>query len=441
MRRVAAFLTVWSVVLFSVLGAADREPSTTLEVTSQPNGVTVWVDHVNRGVTPLTLTDLPAGPHLLRYTMDGYDDVFETVQVTQGAMSRASQNLRRTKGLLLLLTDPKGCEVSENGVSLGVTPLMITTLPVGTHRLQISSAGYQTKLLEVKLEGRTPLRQEVTLMSDSGTINLTSDPVGAEVYVNGILRGKSPCKIDRIPGGQVTLELKADGFQPHSREISMAAGEVQAVDIRLQPLPGTLRIVTIPDGARVYVDNEFRGNAPYDWVNVKPGQYRVRVDMAGHESAARNVTVEQGASATEEFRLVRNTGRIELITAPAGAMVLVDGEKRGLTSTTKRDTTAVSDPYAMDDVLEGEHEITVFRKGYAQQKRKVTVVRGETLTLQFKLIRQFIPDYEVTTIRSYYKGVLEFKNDEGIRIEISPGVSQTIPMKDVKKHGYIREEN
>jgi hypothetical protein len=34
---------------------------------------------------------------------------------------------------------------------------------------------------------------------------------------------------------------------------------------------------------------------------------------------------------------------------------------------------------------------------------------------------------------------LEFQNEEGIRIETAPGISQTIPMKDVKKHGPLHE--
>ncbi len=31
-------------------------------------------------------------------------------------------------------------------------------------------------------------------------------------------------------------------------------------------------------------------------------------------------------------------------------------------------------------------------------------------------------------------------NEEGIRIETAPGISQTIPMKDVKKHSPLSEE-
>ncbi len=420
--------------------AKEKGPTTRLDITSQPAGATVRVDHAERGVTPLTLTDLAPGPHLLHLVKAGCRDAFDTVVLEAGVSRTAAVNLEALTGILLITADPPNCEVSAKGVSLGTTPLLVTTLESGTHRLTITSAGYQTKEVEVTLDGRTPLKQEISLMSDSGTISLTSDPVGAEVLVNGISRGHTPCRIDRIPGGTVTLAVQADGFQPHTREVSLSAGEVQNVDVQLKPLPGTLRVVSIPEAGRVYINDEFKGETPFDLANAKPATYRVRVDKPGYESVARDVTLGKGASITEEFRLAKITGRIELITAPSGSTVLIDGKKVGITITRGTDTTAVSDPFAFEEILEGEHEIEIFRKGFASQKRKVEVKRGETLTLQFKLVRQFIPNYEVTTTRSYYKGVLEFMNEEGIRIETAPGISQTIPMKDVKKHGPLQEE-
>lgn len=435
------FLILPLLFLGATLQAAkEKGPTTRLDITSQPAGATVRVDHAERGVTPLTLTDLAPGPHLLHLVKAGCRDAFDTVVLETGVSRTAAVNLEALTGILLITADPPNCEVSAKGVSLGTTPLLVTTLESGTHRLTITSAGYQTKEVEVTLDGRTPLKQEISLMSDSGTISLTSDPVGAEVLVNGISRGHTPCRIDRIPGGTVTLAVQADGFQPHTREVSLSAGEVQNVDVQLKPLPGTLRVVSIPEAGRVYINDEFKGETPFDLANAKPATYRVRVDKPGYESGARDVTLGKGASITEEFRLAKITGRLELITAPSGSTVLIDGKKVGITITRGTDTTAVSDPFAFEEILEGEHEIEIFRKGFASQKRKVEVKRGETLTLQFKLVRQFIPNYEVTTTRSYYKGVLEFMNEEGIRIETAPGISQTIPMKDVKKHGPLQEE-
>lgn len=423
------------------LAGEEEAPRTHLEVTSTPNGATVWVDHVNRGVTPLTLSDLKEGPCLLRVSREGYVDAFESVSIEAGKVRRASFALARQTGLLLVVTDPPGCEVSEAGVSLGTSPLLLTSLPTGKHRLTVASPGFQTKSVDLTLEGRAPLRQEVRLLSDSGALRLTSDPPGAAALVNGILRGQTPCTVDRIPAGQANLEVKADGFKPYAREIALAAGEVRNVDVRLAPLPATLRIVSIPEGARVYVNNEFKGLSPYDLTDLPPGEYRVRLDLAGCDPSARTVLLEKGASVTEEFRLSRNTGRLEVITAPAGATILVDGKKRGRTATEKKtETTSVSDPLQLEGIAEGGHVIEVVRKGFSPQKRKITVTRGATLTLQFSLERQFIPDYEVTTTRSRYTGVLQFISADGIRLEIAPGVTTTIPMKDVKKHGFLREE-
>ena len=419
--------------------AKDKDPTTRLDITSQPQEATVRVDHKERGITPMALTELPPGPHLIQVSKANYRDAFEAVVLEPGVCRTSAFTLEPLTGILLLTSTPTGSEVSLKGVSLGTTPLLITTLESGTHRLTVSSPGYQTKETEVTLEGRTPLKQDVTLMSDSGTIDISSDPAGAEVLVNGISRGQTPCRVDRIPGGTVAIEIKANGFQPHTRDVTLAAGEVQKVEIQLKPLPGTLRVVTIPEGVRVYIDDEFKGESPFDLANAKPGSYRVRVEKIGYEPVARTVTLEKGATVTEEFRLAKNTGRLELVTAPAGATVLIDGKKIGITLTRGNDTSAVSDPFAFEDALEGEHQIEIFRKGFATQKRKIEIKRGETLTLQFKLIRQFIPNYEVTTTRSYYKGVLEFQNEEGIRLETAPGISQTIPMKDVKKHGPLHE--
>ena len=432
-------LTLCLLVFGLASWAKDKDPSTRLDVASQPAGATVRIDNKERGLTPMVLTDLASGAHLVQVSKPECRNAFDTVVLEPGVCRTLSFTLEPLTGLLLLTSTPSGCEVSLKGVSLGTTPLLVTTLEAGTHRLSFSSPGYQTKELDVALEGRTPLKQNVVLMSDSGTIDVSSDPAGAEVLVNGISRGQTPCRIDRIPGGTVNLEIKAVGFQPDVRQVSLAAGEAQKIEVQLKPLPGTLRIVSIPEGARVYIDDEFKGESPFDLANAKPGTYRVRVEKPGHETVARDVTLDKGGSVTEEFRLAKNTGRLELVTAPAGSTVLIDGKKVGITLTRGTDTTAVSDPLAIEDVLEGQHQVEIFRKGFASQKRTVEVKRGETLALQFKMVRQFIPNYEVTTTRSYYKGVLEFQNEEGIRLETSPGIVQTIPMKDVKKHGPLQE--
>ncbi|MDD2597754.1 MAG: PEGA domain-containing protein [Kiritimatiellae bacterium] len=426
--------------LSTCFAQSSKEPATCLIIHSDPEGAEITVNHRERGITPLTITDLPAGRYLIRASHEGYSDSFESTTLQPGITRNVKLMLTPELGLLLVDSEPAGAEVTTKGVSLGSTPLLVTTLRPGDHRLSISLPGFQTKEIDLTLNGRTPHKEVVALVADSGTLNITSEPAGAEVQINGITRGRTPCEIDRIPGGSVKLEVRQDGYTPHLRDIALAAGERQQVNIQLEPLPGSLKIVTIPEGARVYLGNEFKGESPHNFVDITPGSYRIRVELAGHTPMARDIEVEKGTSRTEEFRLTGNTGILTIITAPAGATILVNGKKAGITEADKAGTSAVSNPLSIGDIMAGEHEVEIIRQGYAPQKRPFTIIQDQTTALQIKLVRQFIPNYEVTTTRSYYKGVIEFISEEGIRLETAPGVSQTIPMRDIKSHGILKED-
>jgi len=429
------------IFLATVVQAARKPlPVTQLDLSSTPPDAEISIDHKKMGSTPQALTNIVPGLHLLHIEKPGFRPIIEPVTVKKGMTLVRAFTLEPVTGLALVTSKPEGAEISYNNASLGQTPMLLTTLNPGTHRLTLSLPGFQNKNVDLVIEDRTPIKLEVDLMSASGTLNIETDPADAEVFINGISRGKTPTLIERIPEGSVNIEIKAEGYEPHARQVSLAAGEVQKINLAMKPLPGTIQIVSIPTGARIYINDEFKSTTPFAFEKAPPGTYRIRVERPGCEPNARDVVVEKGASLTEEFRMTKITGRIEVVTAPAFATVLLDGVKVDVTRSKKADTTAFSDPLAIEDILEGEHILEVTRKGYAPQKRPITITRDQTIAPQFKLVRQFIPNYEVTTSRSYYKGVLEYINDEGIKIETAPGVTQTIPMKDVRKHGPFREE-
>ena len=55
-----------------------------LSITTTPAGATIFIDHVQRGVSPATIPDLAPGSHALRLEMNGYTGVTVLVTVTAG---------------------------------------------------------------------------------------------------------------------------------------------------------------------------------------------------------------------------------------------------------------------------------------------------------------------------------------------------------------------
>ncbi|MGA8037313.1 MAG: PEGA domain-containing protein [Candidatus Acidiferrales bacterium] len=64
--------------------------------------------------------------------------------------------------------------------------------------------------------------------SDSGSVNVSSDPTGADIYVNGNFAGQTPSTL-HLTAGIHRIEVKADAHQPWIRELQIAKGSSVSV--------------------------------------------------------------------------------------------------------------------------------------------------------------------------------------------------------------------
>ena len=419
----------------AVLASAQERVRTRLDVTSEPEGATVVVDGVEKGVTPLVLHDLAPGNHHVRCRLQGYVDSDAFVSMREGSRIDRHETLEAETGLLLVKTEPEGCNIKVDGVSIGETPMFVANLTTkDVHKVRLSKAGYQDQTISVKFNGREPLVREERMILDSGALDIISDPAGAEVTVNGIVRGRTPLAVEKIPKGTATVKIRLDGFKEDVREVRMNAGDRQTLSVLLVGYPGTLHLISVPPGARFYLNGEARGQSPVSIPSLQPGEYEVRCEKEGFGSVTRTVEIKNGASAREEFRLSSVMGRVEVRTTPPGAEILLDGRKVGYSKASGGEAVEKSDIFPIEEVLEGEHVLLVRKDGYQEVSRTIRVESKKT-SRQHNIIlkRAFVPDIEVTTATEVIRGVFKSKNDEVIIIERTPGTDYPIPLRTVRK--------
>ena len=417
--------------------AADSATPCRVSLATNPSGASVIVDGADRGVTPIMLYDLAPGKHHVKFRLAGYEESNRFLDTREGPFVERNTVLREQKGLLLLKTDPAGADIQVDGVSVGQTPRLLTNLSMREdHRIRLRKAGYQDQSISVKFEGRTPLVREEKLVLASGTIDVISEPAGAEVTVNGIVRGCAPLKVTGVPKGRAIVKFHLDGFEDAVRDLAVNAGDEQTLPVVLKGLPGTLHVASVPEGARVYVNERAEGKTPVTLAGLKPGDYLVRVERDGYGTQSRQVTLANGASASEEFRLSNVMGRIEVCTDPVGAKVSVDGRVVGVTRA-KDPNAAVSDPLVIDGVLEGEHRVVVTKDGYADAVRHPTVQNQKTGQVRVRLRRIFAPDIEIVTARGTYRGMLVSNTPDSVVVEVSLGITQTFPRAEIRKVTFL----
>ncbi len=420
-----------------LLAARGEVQGVRVDVTSQPAGVAIVVDGQDRGVTPLTMFDLRPGKHHVKCRLAGYVERDRFIDVREGVPMQPNVVMEPEKGLLLIKSEPEGCAILIDGVSHGVTPRLITTLDAkDVYKVTLRKAGYRESVFDVKFEGRRPLVREERLVLDSGIIEVVTDPVGVGVMVNGIIRGNAPVVVSDVPKGRATVKLHMDGFKDEVRELAVNAGDRQTLSVVMEGLPGTLSLSSVPEGARFYINGEFRGKSPVVIAGLKPGAYQVKAEMEGYGTMLREVTIGNGSMPREEFRLSNQMGRLEVKTSPVGARVFLDGRSVGVTKSADP-AAEVSDVLAIENVLEGEHVLTVKADGYAEVVRHPKVQSMKTLQQTVRLARIFIPNVEILTDQGPRQGVLVKNTPDTITIEVKPGIEQTFPHSSVRKIEFI----
>ena len=431
--------------LIAALGVASASPAdeppaqARVNFNSQPSGARIILDGVERGTTPVTLPVAP-GRHHFKYRLSGYEDCdsFFSTYETPGPYIEKNGVLEEVKGLLLLKTEPASADIQIDGVSVGQTPRLITNLHVkGNYSVKFRKTGYQDQTISVRFDGRKPLVREERLVTASGAIEISSEPAGATVTVNGIEKGVTPIRVEQVPRGRATVKFHLDGFEDEVRELAINAGDVQTLPIVLKGLPGTLRLSSVPEGARFYVNDVAHGKGPVSIPGLKPGTYAVRAELEGYGTLSKSITIANGESANEEFRLSNVMGRIEVRTSPAGAQVILDGHVVGVTKSSDAEA-EFSDILPIENVMEGEHTLVMKLEGYADKTCHPNVKSEQTAKYHNQRLRRiFKPDVEIVTSRGTYTGVLLKKSAGSVTVEVRPGITQSFTQEEIRKISFL----
>lgn len=79
----------------------------------------------------------------------------------------------------------------------------------------------------------------------TGSVELTSFPPGAEVYLNGEYRGTTPTTITEVPSGRHTAEIRLAGYERWSSPVSVTKDSTATLTAMLVSIPATLPVTVV----------------------------------------------------------------------------------------------------------------------------------------------------------------------------------------------------
>ncbi len=166
-------------------------------------------------------------------------------------------------GSLSISSNPSGAEAYVDGQFVGYTPLTYGTRS-GSHSVEVRLSGYDTYSTSVNVPGGQTASVTAGLVSTvrNGSVNFTSNPSGAEVYVNSQYVGVTPTGSFSYPQGTYTALFRLGGYNDVSLSFSVSANSNQTVRADLAPVAGSLRIRANVGGAVVFLNGQQAGTIP-----------------------------------------------------------------------------------------------------------------------------------------------------------------------------------
>jgi formylglycine-generating enzyme required for sulfatase activity len=206
-----------------------------ISIGSRPAGARVMLDGENIGETPLR-SDILEGTYQLLIERDGFDPLSTTLQVVANRAQIVPEFLLvESDGRLSIETTPAGASVTVAGQFRGSTPVELSLAPRQHHTLKISKSGYELIEQKITLAPSASERLELSLSPLYGSVFITSQPVDAELYVDGRLHGPATGRITLTVQAH-RLEVRKAGYESFNTTLTPRAGVSQRIAVTLKTI-------------------------------------------------------------------------------------------------------------------------------------------------------------------------------------------------------------
>jgi hypothetical protein len=211
----------------------------------------------------------------------------------------------------------------------------------------------------------------------SSMVVIKSEPLGAEILINGQEYGTTPFQ-GEIVAGTHQLELRKPLYYPNISTFTVEESKTLELPINLKPRFGYITVNSNVPNAKVTIDGKQYSNTPLLKKEIESTRHILKVETDLYHPFTQELTIADGEQ--KEVTAVLNPafGGLDISSMPEqGAEVYLDGNKVGTT------------PYKSDRVPSGKYIIKVTKSLYNTTEEEVIIEDGKTVTKNFAMSKNF----------------------------------------------------
>jgi len=209
------------------------------------------------------------------------------------------------RGAIHVVTDVIGATAVLRGPAGHVqnkceTPCSFNNLSPARYSLEVQKEGYQSVQTAMQVKSGDAQDQKIKLESLAKGIYISSQPPGAEVFINGAKQsGQTPVTLPLAPG-QYNLVLRLQGYEPYAGGIQVKDNIQTLLNVPLSEKSASrvawAQVNSVPKGAEIIVDGTSTGKFTPARVQVPSGVHTITLQLNGFQLAKRTFQVSEGGT-------------------------------------------------------------------------------------------------------------------------------------------------
>ena len=170
-----------------------------------------------------------------------------------------------------------------------------------------------------------------------GSLEVTSSPSGADVWLDGAKVGTTPWEVERQLSGEYEVRLSADQYLGDVALVTVQDETRTLHNVKLDPNFGDLTVRSDPPGADITLQGEDTGAVtPHTFQRITAGVVEVRLSLDGYGEAVNRPTIVPEQTALLDLDLQAKLGMLVVMAryedgSPCKGDVRVEGVTRGTT--------------------------------------------------------------------------------------------------------------
>lgn len=330
------------------------------------------------------------------------------------------RHLEGARGGLNVTTSPEGATIKVGDRLTGKTPIKFDDIPLGKYKIVIQLEGYEAITQSVVIsENKVTQLADVSLVRSSGSLNVSSEPKGAEFRLlktsktgeplKGFIQmGTTPAKLDELEAGDYRVLVQSPGFPEYTEQIKVEHNRSSSVSAVFANK--ALSVTSDPSAAEVWLrlegENDFskRGETPIALQELPIGLHQLEVKYKNWVPIRRTVKLLPDVTPSP-IDIEWKRSMVTLVSEPSGAEIYHYNRRLG----NGREVT----PFTVE-LPEGEYDLTAIHKELDPTEATVMVTGNEEGSLR----KEFKFEYGAVSISSEPGGAAVFSN--GKRIGVTP---------------------